>query len=397
MENPLLSARLDRRALLRRGAALMSIGMTPAMLAACGGDEGSGTTAAPAGTSTQTPTVPPASGTIDFLSWEGYDIPDPMADWKQTNGVDVKSTYIGSHDDIQAKLGASDAGGYDLITYYQGYKPLYAELDIIGPIDENKIPNLKNLFPFFAGDEGNFWVDADGTRTGVPWTWGSLGITYDKAVFPEPPESYDVLFDPKYKGKVAVPDDPTGSYALASRLLGYDPSTLTEDQFQEVTDYLRRVIAQTNGVSPSFGDVSTRLVSGDAVLAWQGWSYVNETARAAGKDTIDTIVPPEGGFSFCDCWAIPPTSDNADTVHAWINETLDPERNAAIAEFLVGAVTVDGAVEFLKPNIAALYPYEELDALLERAPFFNNAPVESDEYVTIDRVIQQFQELKATA
>ena len=104
---------------------------------------------------------------MDFLSWEGYDIPDPLKAWKSETGVTVKATYIGNHDEIQTKLKAGGAGaGYDIITYYQGYKPLYQELEILEPLDEQKLPNLKNLFPYFAGDEGNFWIDADGTRTG---------------------------------------------------------------------------------------------------------------------------------------------------------------------------------------------------------------------------------------
>ena len=62
---------VDRREFLRRGAALLTIGATPALLAACGGSSNSGSAAAPK-----------ASGSIDYLSWEGYDIPDPMKAWK---------------------------------------------------------------------------------------------------------------------------------------------------------------------------------------------------------------------------------------------------------------------------------------------------------------------------
>ena len=97
-------------------------GRTPTRPAACGGsDDGGGGEA------------PPASGTVDYLSWEGYDIPDQLKAWLKDNSVKLKPTYIGNHDDIQAKLKASDGSeGFDLITYYQGYKPLYAELEILG-------------------------------------------------------------------------------------------------------------------------------------------------------------------------------------------------------------------------------------------------------------------------
>jgi spermidine/putrescine transport system substrate-binding protein len=384
----------SRRELLRRGSlAAASLGFAPTILAACGGSD-SGSSGAATTSGGGTPTVPEAKGSIDFLSWEGYDLPKPMKAWKHEHGVKVNPTYIGNHNDIQAKLKAGGGGGYDLITYYQGYKPLYKELDIIQPLDENKIPNLKNLFPFFASDVNNFWLDADGTRTGVPWTWGSEGLTYDTAAIDEP-TTYDLLFEPDMKGKVSIVDDAVGAFTQTSHILGFDPSTMTEDQFQQAQDYLKRIIAQTNGVAPSYGDMTSRLVAGDVVVCYEGWAAMDQFARDAGKDTVKTVIPTEGGFSFCDSYAIPPTADNADTAYAWINEVLSPKVAAEAAAGLVAGVTVLGAVDLLPPGIASLYDYDNLDALLEKAPLYNNPPVESDEFVTIDRVLQAWDELKA--
>ena len=128
-------SRISRLTLLRRGgAAALGLGLMPTLLAACGGGDEAA--------------APEASGTIDYLSWTGYDIPDPMKAWKTENAVDVKPTYIANHDDIQAKIKAG-GGAYDLITYYQGYKDLYTELDILSTIDTGKIPNTDGLFPVF--------------------------------------------------------------------------------------------------------------------------------------------------------------------------------------------------------------------------------------------------------
>jgi spermidine/putrescine transport system substrate-binding protein len=391
---------LTRRALLRNGGlAALGVGALPALLAACGGgsDEGGGEAAGGGATTTATAGVPKASGTIDFLSWEGYDIPGPMKAWKQENGVDVKATYIGNHDDIQAKiLAGGGTTGYDLITYYQGYKKLYAELGILKPIDVSKLPNLKGEFPYFASDVGNFWIDPDGSHTGVPWTWGSIGITYDSAKVSGLASWFDLL-DPKFKGKIAVVDDPTGALTLTARVFGYDPATITQDQKAKIVDFLKQMVAQSKGISPSFGDMTTKLVSGDAVACYQGWSAMNSFAADAGLSTVRTDVPKEGSFSYCDVYAIPTTTDNEDTATAWINESIDPVVNAKAAEFLVGGVTVEAAVEHLDEKTAALYPYDKLDELLDRAPFYDLPPTESDEYVTFKEWIDTWQEIKAGA
>jgi putative spermidine/putrescine transport system substrate-binding protein/spermidine/putrescine transport system substrate-binding protein len=374
----LRQSELTRRALLRRcGVAAVAAGWAPSVFAASAG-------------------VPEASGVIHFMSWEGYDFPEQMAAWKQAHGVEVQATYMGSHDDIQAKILGGGGEGLDLITYGSSYKELYGSLKILTPIDETKIPNLKNLLPFFASNVQNIWVDADGTRTGVPADWGAIGISYDSAVVKEAPTSYDILFDPKYKGKVGMPDDPLGAYGQAARVLGLDSSKMTEDDFKTVTDWLKDLARQTKGISPSYGDVSTRFIAGDIVLSFMGWAAYKSFGAAAGKHTIETVWPQQGGgLSFSNAWAIPPGADNVDTVHAWINETLRPEVNAATATFLVGGVVVEGAAERLDPVIAALYPYDRLEEFFALAPLQQDPPLESDKYDTRQRVLAAWQEVKS--
>jgi spermidine/putrescine transport system substrate-binding protein len=389
-------ARMSRLTLLRRsGAAAFGLGLMPAVLAACGGD-GDGEGAAPE-----------ASGTIDYLSWTGYDVPAPMKAWKQTNGVRVKPTYIGNHDDIQAKIKAG-GGAYDLITYYQGYKDLYTELEILSNIDTDKIPNTDGLFTVFKEpDERNLWIEEDGDWTGVPWTWGSIGITWDDARVPGGLSSWDDLLDPKFKGRVAMVNDPLGAFTLTSHILGKDPAALPKAEYSEIRGYLEKMVAQAKTVSPGFTEMTNALVNGEADVCFQGWAYQNYLAAQAGHKTVKTKTPEEGAFSFCDLYAIPSTTDNEETVHAWINEALVPETNARIAEFLVAAVTVEEAVDMINAETKALYPYDDLELgdstgerlskLFEIAPFYGNPPIESDEFVTFSEMQEGWEEIKQKA
>ncbi len=392
---------------------LVTLGASPALLAACGGDDagtttvdaGAGSSAAAATDAATTAAAPvgiqgdgKVGGTIDFLSWEGYDLPDPMKDWKTTNTVDLKATYIGTHDDIQAKLiAAKGGGGYDLITYYQGYKPLYRELGLLEPLDPEQVPNLKNLYPYFQGDEGNFWVEPDGTRTGVPWDYGAIGITYDDAVLPGGLTSWYDLLDPKFKGKVGAVDDPQGNLALCCHLLGKTPDNLAKGSpdVDEVRDLLTKVWAQTTGVSASYGDMTQKLVSGDVVVCWLGWAAMNTFAADAGTTTVKTVLPTEGSYGFCDAWAIPPGADNVSTIYAWMNESLDPTVNARIAEYLVGATVCPDGVAQLNDVTKSLYDYTNIEALFAAAPLYNNPPVESDTLLTVKEWTDIYTEIKA--
>jgi spermidine/putrescine transport system substrate-binding protein len=387
---------LSRREFLRRsGLTMITIGASPAILSACGSDEEPGTGGSPT-TAAGSPEAPQASGTINFLSWEGYDIPvDSMKQWKRENDVEINPTYIGNHDDIQAKIKAGgESAGYDLITYYQGYMPLYTELEILTPLDESKLPNLSGMFEFWGSDVSNFWINPEGERIGVPWTWGSIGLTYNSAEVDEMSSWYDLL-DPSLDGRIATVDDPAGNFNLACKILDLQSNEVPKDRLQDVTDLLSQFIEASRGVSPSFGDMTSKLVSGDAVACFHGWAAMNTFAADQGLDTVRTNIPDEGSHSFCDAYAIPPTTQNPDAALAWINESIDPVVNAEAAIYLVGGVTVEESVDHLDEATVGLYPYEDLDGLLELAPLAINPPTQSDEYVTFPEWLETWQTIKA--
>jgi len=397
------SSSLSRREFLQRaGLTVVTVGVTPAVLSSCGSDD-----PAPSAPGSSAPgtsavaSVPPASGTVDYYSWVGYDAPvKGMKTWLKDNDVKLNATYIGNHDDIQAKLKGNDnSEGFDLTTYYQGYKPLYAELGILGPIDQNKIPNLAGLNDFWKTDPRHQWIDEDGTWTGVPWTFGAIGLTYDSAEIDEMSSWYDLL-DPSLKGRISLPDDPVGQFTLTAHILGLDPGATPKDSLADVVDLNSQFVAQCEAISPSFSDMTAKLVSGDIVACYQGWAYMNTEAAGSGLSTVKTTLPEEGSFTFADMYAIPAGADNPDSAHAFINQLLDPEVNASLAEYLVAATTVDASVDLLSEDALALYPglYDDVGAFLGGdAPLYNNPPVESDEFVTQTEWTDAWQEIKAGA
>jgi spermidine/putrescine-binding protein len=383
-ERSLYDVQTRRRFLKSAGLTTVTIGAGPAFLAACGGSDESSTNEGSA-------TTLKVSGDVDFLSWEGYDLPKPMASWKRENDVAVRPTYIASNDDIPAKL-ARGSSAFDLSSAYQGNVDYYEELGILQPIDEDRIPNLAKLYPAFRDME--FFV-IDNKRYGVPFTWGSTVLNYDPKFTGEPTSWFDLL-EPKFSGKVLVVDDPTVNMQLAGHLLGFDVPNYTEAQFEEVKTLLRKFIAQTKAVSPTYGDVTQAFVSGEGAAFFCGWSAVDLFAADAGKK-IKSTLPKEGSFSFCDGWTIPSDADNADAALAFANASLQDKVQADAAVSLSGGVVTPGAVPLLPDNFAELYPYEDLDALLAKAPFYMVAPRESDQFVTYEGWLKAWQELKSRA
>jgi spermidine/putrescine transport system substrate-binding protein len=390
---------LTRRRLLTGGSAAV---VGAGLLAACGGDsdgDAAQGTVSPVGDrspATSGASAAAAGGALNYLSWEGYDLPiESMDAWREANGVTVNATYIANSDETQAKIAAGgESAGYDLITYYQGYKNLYAELGILAPLDPDKIPNLAGQNAFWLSDLNNYWLEADGTVTGVPWTWTALGLTYNSAEV-DGFTSWEELLDPTYTGRIGVIDDPQGQLAVACQVLGLDPAAIPKDRSQEIVDWISQFVAQAPSIAPSYGDMTSQLVSGEIVATYYGWAAMNSFAADAGLSTVTTTIPDEGSFTSCDAYAIPPTAQNPDLAHAWINQALDPQVNAEAAEYLQGGVTVDASLELLSEDLRALYDYNNLDGLFERAPLFSLPPTESDEFITFSEWADIWQAIKA--
>jgi spermidine/putrescine transport system substrate-binding protein len=375
-----------RDVLIRGGVAVLGLGAAPTLLGACGGDDA--TTATSGAGTGGPPSSADVGGALDFLSWEGYDLPDAMSEWKRAHGVEVRATYIASNDDIPAKLAGGRNAGFDLTSAYQGNSDYYRELGILTPISDDAVPNLQNLFPGLR-DMQEFQFD--GERYAIPFNFGTTVLNYDPAF--ATPKRWSDLLEPKYKGKVLVVDDPTVNFQLVGHLLGLDVPNFTEADFSKVTDLMSQFIAQARRVSPSYGDVTQALVSGEGAAFFAGWAAMDLFAADAGKK-VESVLPEEGSFSYCNGWAIPPDADNRDTALAWINATLEDDVQAGASAALSEGVVTAGAVELLDPKLAALYPYDDLEALLAKAPFYDIAPRESGQIVTYDRWLEAWQELK---
>ncbi len=379
--------RLTRRDFLRAaGLTVVSAGASP-LLSACA-PRPTPTPAAP----TATP-VPEIGGAIQFLSWEGYDLRGCMEPWEEAHGVTMESTYIGDHPEIPAKLAAAPAGLYDLITYYHGYWELYRdELKIITPLEREKLPTFDDLYPMFK--EGHRWVDEEGTIWAVPFTFGVLGGNYNADEI-DAPESWRDLLKPEFKDRFAIVDDNNAVVLTGGQILGYGDKIpyLTKEELDEIMELWLEFKANARTIA-IYGDLTDLFVAGEIVACIPGWAAVNVWSQERDVN-VQMYIPKEGASAFIDAFAIPPGSDNRETVLAWINESIGPEMQACQASALAAGVVNPKAVPLTEPSIAAMYDYERLDEIFEIAPVFDMPPRESDEYATYDDWVEAWEEVKA--
>jgi spermidine/putrescine-binding protein len=120
---------------------------------------------------------------------------------------------------------------------------------LIEPVDLNSIPNVaKNLYPEFKKIPA--LQAAGGKSLMVPWGWNPTILIHNKDKVPTAPTSWEVLLDPKYKGRVAFSDQHEYMWPVASMLLGYEnPFNMNKAQLSKAKDILIRIKRNAPSVS----------------------------------------------------------------------------------------------------------------------------------------------------
>jgi spermidine/putrescine transport system substrate-binding protein len=364
------SIRFTRRELLRQaGVAAVAAGGLPALLAACSNDNGGGATPTAGGSAGGAADI--SGTTLDFYSWQGYDIPvKPIKAWLKDNDVTMKTTYISTHDDITAKFTTGGGrGNYNLSTY----EALYIDLGIPTVLDVSRVPNFQKAYDVFKTGTAGKWFNVDGKQYAFPFTWGVQGINYQSDAI-DAPTSYRDLLEPQFKDKFGITDDPVATIVIGAYALGiYRADSLyTPEQLDQILNFWTQMKANARLIIPSYGNMADLLASGEIVAGTPGWAAVNSFAADKGDDAVQHTVPKEGAATFCDAYMIPAEAPNPDTAYAFIDAALTPEAQAAEAAYLVQACVVPEALDMMDEATRTLYPYDEIEELLNKT-----APLEA--------------------
>ncbi|HEY0415140.1 MAG TPA: extracellular solute-binding protein [Gaiellaceae bacterium] len=184
-----MERRLDRRTLVR--------------LAAAAG--GAGLVGGRAGVADAMRTFAAAeTGRLQVLDWAGYGNDGGQSMFaayvKQHAASKPQFTYMTNESDALAKIHAGLTP--DVFRPYVGWLKYFATSGLVQPWDPSLISNFKHLNPFMvkAGQYG-------GKQYGIPDDWGFDAILYRSDKVTPKARSWALLFDDRYKGRIAWFDD----------------------------------------------------------------------------------------------------------------------------------------------------------------------------------------------
>jgi spermidine/putrescine transport system substrate-binding protein len=171
-----------------------------------------------------------------------------------------------------------------------------------------------------------------------------------------PQTSLNVIFSNKFAGKMTYLDEMRDTVGLAALKLGFDPTTLTQEQFDASLAEMKKAI-DSGWVRQVTGNSYTETMPGGGVVLAIGWSGDLTLIQPGQKKSQDFqwILATEGGMLWTDNMAIPKGAPGKLLAEHWIEFYYDP-KNAAIIEAYVNYVCpVKGAREVMletEPELA---------------------------------------------
>jgi spermidine/putrescine transport system substrate-binding protein len=294
--------------------------------------------------------------TLHYFTWSDYVGEDLLREFERQHDVKVVVDTFSSNEELLAKL-QSGATGYDVTVPSDFMVSIMVKEGLLAELDLSLIPNAGLIMDRFQ----RIPADPD-HQYSVPYLWGTVGIGYDSAVLTTAPDSWGVLWDAQFKGRISMLNDQRELFAAALRATGH---SINARDIQSIEQAKVKLINQKPLVRTYTSErYDQLLVSGEVILA-HGWG--GSVARAmAERPSIQYVIPKEGSTIWADCLVVLKTSAQKGLATAFINYLLDPHVAARTTERVLFASVSRQAKDLVSAKVRnnpAIYPP---DALLDR-------------------------------
>lgn len=291
---------------------------------------------------------------LNVFNWGDYIDQSVLDTFTEETGIKINYEMYPSNEDMYLKV-KSGGTQYDVIFPSDYMLERMINEDLVEKINMDNISNYSHIGEAFKG------LDYDpGNEYSVPYTWGTVGILYDKNKVTDPVNSWDILWDEKYAGEIIMYDSQRDSLMVALKKLGYSMNTKNVDELNEARDLL---IKQKPLVLSYAGDDGKGMIE-----QGEGSLFVTYSGDAMelldSYDHIGYAIPKEGTNIWYDCMAIPKGSKNQEAAEQFIDFMTRPDIALKNFEYLLYSTANETAMasidesyldmEAVNPNLEAM-------------------------------------------
>lgn len=312
--------------------------------------------------------------TLSLLVWEGYADPSFVHAFEESHHCKVVASYMGSSDELMAKLRGGSAANYDVISPSSDVAASIAQTGLAAPLDLSKLPSYPQLSQRLRDLP---LVKAKAQLYGVPFMWGPDPLLYDTTAFAQPPESWAVFWDAKYKGKISVWDDLSTVY-MAAQILNYDKPdpaqlyNLSDAQLEAVKKKLIELKPNIRKMWATGGEL-TNLFQNHEVVAAMGWPLMTNQLRKVNFPIGETI-PKENTTGWIDHLMITSASTHRELAQEFLEYMIQAQTQKKVTDVTHYTPANPGTGQYLTEDEKKGLHLDNPDAYMLRIYFWQDVP-----------------------
>ena len=309
-----------------------------------------------------------ADAELTVFDWAGWDIPGAYAAYSAKHGDQPTYAFFGDDDEAFQKV--SSGFKSDITHPCSSSVPRYRDAGLIEPWDTSKIEAFATLAPRMMEnpvlkDDQGLWF--------LPLDYAYTAIAYNTTDVPEADvATLQVFKDPKYAGRISLPDSADDVWSLAFLATGVTSwDNVTDEQFAAAAAWLREVHPSVRAYWSDPSEMTQLMASGEVQVAWS-WNDGVALLQDENFPVGFNRTPTEGAATwFCGLVNMKDAPGNEDKVYDFVNSVLSDAGTAAVVDAIGYAVSNDAAMAKLTPEtIKTAY----LDPLPEGAILFMQSP-----------------------
>ena len=303
--------------------------------------------------------------TLNVLNWGDYIDEDLLVQFTQETGIEINYTTMANNEEMLVKLQQPDCI-YDMCFPSDYIIEKLIALDLLHELDKENISNLVNI------DERFMNLDFDpGNKYSVPYMWGTVGILYNTTMVDDPVNSWNILWNEKYAGKILMYDSIRDTIGVALMRNGASINTRDEADIKAAEEAL---IAQKPLVLAYLGDsIKDRMISGGAALSvvYSGdamWCMDEEE----GNTDLAYAIPDSGTNLWFDNIVIPKSSQHAQEAEAFINFLCDAQVAKQNAQYIGYSTPNKAALALMDAYYTESDVYNPPQEVLDKCEIFHD-------------------------
>jgi len=290
--------------------------------------------------------------------------------------------FFGDEDEAFQKIRAGFQA--DVAHICAGSVTKWTESGIIEPWDTSKITYFDDLDGNLKGND-----IANGEAYFIPTDFGSTAIAYNpEEVTAEEVASLDVFLNPKFAGRMTLPDNVDDTYALAYLATGVDDwSDATDAQFEAATAWLRAAHANMRTYWTDAAELAQLMATGEILVSW-AWNETYPTMLEEGRPIGFQREAKEGSSLWlCGYVNLANGPGVEQKAYDYLNSFLSPDNVTPLLDSGYGSANKTALNELVTAEDLVIAGLEPIDVpLLAQQPMSNAAR---------DRQVETFELIKA--